>query len=459
MTAYEQFLESKALVDKPSGFEPHEIKAALFDWQKDIVRWAIRRGRAACFEDCGLGKTIQELEWGKQVAEETGGMVLHLAPLAVGPQIRDEAAKFGYEVNMVEYQAACQPGVNITNFEKLDRFNADLFSGVIVDESSIMKSFAGVTRTKLIERFRGMPYKSAWTATPAPNDFMELANHAEFLGIMTRSEMLATFFAHDSGSTQTWRLKEHGRDAFWKWLCSWAVNIRNPSDLGYDGSDFILPELTMEELIVDSDHKLDGYLIAMPASNLQERRQARRASLGERVAAIVDIFNVKHRFDQFIVWCDLNDESASLAQLIDGAKEVAGKHDEQYRIDALQGFISGKYRGLVTKPDIFGFGMNFQHCHLAAYCGLSDSWELFYQSARRIWRFGQNNPVTLYVVISSQEGAVLSNIKRKEADAQRMNAEMLSFMKDIQSKNIRRLERETECYNPQTRMDLPSWIA
>lgn len=460
MTAvnYAEFLEAKAITDLPSGFDPYEITAPLFEWQKAIVRWAIRRGRAACWEDCGLGKTCQELEWGTQVAAHTGGKILMLAPLAVGPQIKAEAFKFGYEANIAESQADCVSGINVTNFEKLDRFDAEQFVGVIVDESSIMKSFTGSTRTKLIEQFADTPYKSAWTATPAPNDFMELANHAEFLGLMTRSEMLATFFVHDSGETKTWRLKGHGRDAFWRWLCSWAVNIRKPSDLGYDDDGFVLPPLTMEEITVDSTHQLEGYLIAMPASSLQERRQARRASLSDRVKAVAELFNVKHKEEQFIVWCDLNDESEALSKTLHGAKEVAGRHDEEYRVDALRGFISGQYRGLVSKPDIFGFGMNFQHCHLAAYCGLSDSWEQFYQSARRIWRFGQKHPVKLYIVIGSQEGAVLSNIKRKEADAQRMNAEMLSFMKDIQSANIRKLERETISYNPQIRMELPAWI-
>lgn len=455
---YTTFLKSKAFVSPATGFEPRKITKPLFQFQKDIVDWAVRRGRAALFEGCGLGKTIQELEWGTQIFEHTKGMGLLVAPLSVSIQTKSESIKFGYTARLVSCQEECKPGINITNFEKLHKFDGSKFTFVIIDESSILKSFNGETRTLIIDMFSGCAFKLAATATPAPNDYMELANHAEFLGIMRRPEMLATFFVHDGGETSKWRLKGHARHDFWRWICSWAVNIRKPSDLGYKDDGFDLPPLDIKEIIVDSENKLDGYLFELPASSMDERRKARKASTGARILEAVELCNVLHREDQIMVWCDLNYESEIASKWIDGCVEVSGHHDDDYRADALSGFIAGHNRVMVSKPSIFGFGMNLQHCHIVIYCGLSDSWERFYQSLRRFWRFGQREPVTAYLIISNQEQAVLQNIKRKERDVDLMMAETARFMSDISSKKIHGAVKETDKYIPKESIKIPLWL-
>lgn len=293
---YEQFLERKRLIDPPSGMEPGEIHAPLYDFQKDIVRWALRRGRAACFADCGLGKTLMQLEWSRQVALKTGKPVLILAPPSVREQTRGEGLHFGILCNVADgdediQRVMCpdmQPhkGVFITNYEKLHRFDPSKFSGVAIDESSCLKAYDSKTRGQVISMFRQTPYKSAWTATPAPNDYMELGNHSEFIGAMTRSEMLSMFFTHDGGDTSKWRLKKHAGSDYWSWLCSWSVSIRAPSDLGYDDDGFTLPDFVTHEHIVGTQLRSEGMLFPMPASTLSERRAARRGSINERCAMV-----------------------------------------------------------------------------------------------------------------------------------------------------------------------------
>src|SRR5208282_40128 len=286
------------------------------------------------------------------------------------------------------------------------------------DESSILKSFDGAFRNLIIESFRETPFKLACTATPAPNDYMELGNHAEFLGVLTRSEMLSEYFIHDAGKTQDWRLKGHAEEDFWKWVCSWAVMCRKPSDLGFDDDGFILPELKILNQIVESNQVAEDALFPLPASSLQERRAARRGSLNERCIAAADIGN--SRKEQFVVWCDLNDESKTLSKLIDGAIEVTGSDDDDHKADAMLGFAEGRYRVIVSKPSIAGHGMNWQCCHNVLFVGLSDSYEQFYQATRRCWRFGQKEPVIVHVITSNLENAVLENIKRKERDHEEM---------------------------------------
>lgn len=452
---YSEFIRSKKLKDIPTGFECSELPKKCFDFQRDIVGWACRRGRAALFEDCGLGKTPQQLAWAEQVVNKTGLPVLGLAPLCVTKQTQREGSKFGIEVNVVSEQSEVSGGINYTNYEKLHHFDASQFGGIVLDESSILKSFDGATRNLVIDSFTRIPYKLACTATPAPNDFMELGNHAEFLGVMSRTEMLATFFIHDGGETAKWRLKGHAEQDFWKWICSWAVNIRRPSDLGYRDGKFKLPELNLIEHVVESKQKMDGYLFTLPASSLAERRDARRASLTERVELAAEL--AASNKDQWVFWCNLNSESDSLAKLI-GAKEISGATPEDEREEIARGFLDGSIRHVVTKPSIWGFGMNLQCCHNTALVGLSDSYESFYQVVRRFWRFGQDKTVNAHMIISDLEGAVLKNIKRKEADAARMADEMLKNMAEISSKEIKGLVRETEAYNPQQKMVLPKFI-
>lgn len=455
MSDYQKFIAKKKISDVPSGFSPTGLNDNLFDFQNDLVTWACRRGRAALFEDCGLGKTPQQLAWAQQVAEKTNLPVLGLAPLCVTKQTQREGRKFGIEVNLANHQSEVKPGINYTNYEKLHHFDASKFSGIVLDESSILKSFDGATRNNIIESFERTPYKLACTATPAPNDFMELGNHAEFLGVMSRVEMLATFFVHDGGDTAKWRLKGHAEQDFWKWLCSWAVNIRKPSDLGYDDGKFKLPKLNMYEHIVESKQKMDGYLFALPASSLQERRSARSASLNERVELAANLATSSK--EQWVFWCNLNSESQMLSKMI-GAEEISGATSDDDRERIAQGFLDGSIRRVVTKPSIWGFGMNLQCCHNTGLVGLSDSYESFYQVVRRFWRFGQTKPVNAHLIISNLEGAVLKNIKRKEADASQMASEMVKNMADISSVEIKGLARETETYNPQIEMQLPKFI-
>ena len=450
---YQAFLDRKKIVDIPTGFEPNGSANNLFDFQRGISRWACRRGRAAIFADCGLGKTPMQLVWAHEVAEQTGSPVLILAPLGVTHQHVREGKKFGIDVNLAASQEDIKPGINVTNYGKIHKFDFSKFKGLVLDESGILKSLDGATRNKLIELSAGIPFKLACTATPAPNDYMELGNHSEFLGVMTRSEMLATFFVHDGGETAKWRLKGHAETEFWKWLCSWAVNIRKPSDLGYGDGNFLLPPLQTFEHIVRSSQKMDGYLFALPASSLAERRTARRASLSDRVKTASDLADG----EQWLFWCNLNSESEALAKNLDAA-EIRGSTSDEDREKILLGFLDGSIKRIVTKPSIFGYGMNLQCCHNVAFVGLSDSYEQFYQAVRRCWRFGQLKPVNAHIVISDLEGAVLSNIKRKEADAANMAEEMVRHMADISSKQIRGSARQSINYNPTIEMRLPEWI-
>lgn len=452
---YKQFIASKSVVSQSRGFDPLPIPDNRFQFQRDVVGWAVRRGCAALFEDCGLGKTVQQLDWANQVATKCGD-VLILAPLAVAQQTVDEGKKFGIEVNQVAEQSEVKPGISVTNYQKLHRFDTSKFKGVVLDESSILKSFDGKYRTDLIERFKDTPYRLACTATPAPNDFMELGNHAEFLGVMKREEMLAMFFTHDGGETSKWTIKGHAEDVFWKWVCSWAVNIRKPSDLGYDDGDFKLPPLELHEHIVESGQKMDGFLFPLPASGIQEERAASRASLPERVAKAAEIANASS--DQWIAWCNLNTESKALASAIKGAVELTGSDSDERKEQVLKGFCDGTFTKLVTKGSIAGFGMNFQFCWNQLFVGLNNSWEQYYQCVRRCWRFGQKKTVNAHIVISNLEGAVLSNLKRKEEDSKEMAEQMVKHMADISSAEIKGVRRDTTEYNPKQKIKLPSWI-
>lgn len=431
---YEAFLESKRLDAKPVGISVRDsdLPDFLFDFQRAIDKWALRRGRAALFVDCGGGKTPMQLTWSDLVVRKTRKPVLILAPLGVSHQTaEEEGPKFGIEVQLCRKQPAkLEPKIYITNYEKLDHFDPSAFAGVVIDESSILKAFDGKTKAKIIESFHQTPYRLACTATPAPNDHMELGNHAEFLGIMTRAEMLAMFFTHDGGDTSKWRLKGHAQDRFWKWVCSWAVMLRYPSDLGFDDGKFILPALNFHNIVVESDMKSEGYLFPVEAQTLTEQRAARRASLSDRVAECVKL--VKGTGEQFLIWCDLNAEQDELArQLGTRCVSIQGSTEEESRLRLMSQWKEGKVQALVSKPSVFGFGLNFQHCHNVAFVGLSHSYEAFYQATRRVWRFGQEKPVNCYIITSEAEGPVVSNIQRKEKDAKKMQDGMLEHMKEV----------------------------
>lgn len=458
---YSEFLRNKAIIDQPTGLtEIPALNPMLFNFQADITKWALRRGRAAVFAGCGCGKSFIQVEWARVISELVGVNVLILAPLAVAQQTVREAAKFGIAVKYCRHQSEVGDSrIVITNYEMLEHFDPSAFGAIVLDESSILKSYSGVIRNQIIETFQQTPYRLACTATPAPNDYMELGNHAEFLGVMSRSEMLSMFFIHDGGDTAKWRLKGHAEQDFWKWLASWAVMLRMPSDLGYDDGAFNLPPIEFHNHIVDVDRAESNSdtLFRMPAITLMERRTERRASTDARVKIAADLINSSK--EQWLVWCDMNKESEALYNSINGAIEVQGSHLPEYKIQAALGFIDGTYRVLVSKPSIFGFGMNLQNCHNAAFVGLSDSYERFYQAVRRCWRFGQTKPVNIHIITAETEGAVLENIQRKEKDAERMASEMVKHMHLINEQNIRGLARETTAYNPREPMRLPDWIA
>ena len=419
------------------------------------------KGRAAIFADCGLGKTPMQLQWAAEVSRHERKPVLICAPLAVARQTQKEGEKFGIPVTVCRKGSDVKPGVNVTNYEMLEHFNADDFSGVVLDESSILKDSTSATRKMLTDKFKDTPFKLCCTATPSPNDFMELGTHSDFLGVMTQPEMLATFFCHDGGNTSKWRLKGHAEQKFFEWIASWACCITNPADLGYDGSDFVLPDLNIVEVITETKKLTDGkgqYLMfAEAVQTLNQRRDARRNSLDDRVKAAAEIANGTD--EQVLVWCDLNAESEALADAINGAVEVRGSQTPDFKETAMNGFTDGTNRVLVSKPSIAGWGMNWQQCNTMIFVGLSDSFEAYYQAVRRCWRFGQTRPVTVYIIISDAEGCVKQNIERKQADAQRMTRELVKFTKDILQADIRHTTRMSENYITIERMEIPSWIA
>lgn len=458
--SYSDFLASKAIRVPPTGIpDPGELHASLFPFQRDLVTWALRRGRAALFADCGMGKALMSLAWSQVVARETGGRVLILAPLAVAKQFVHEGEKFGVPVQYVREQAHVTGNIVVTNYEMLSHFDASSFTGVVCDESSILKQLTGRIRTSLIDTFKGTRFKLACTATPAPNDFMELGNHSEFLGALTHAEMLATFFVHDGGETQSWRLKGHAQHDFWRWLCSWAAMIRQPSDLGYPNGDYVLPELRFHETIVPADHRdawATGKLFVSDATSLTEQRAARKSSLEKRVAQAAALANATK--EQALVWCDLNDEGDALEAAIDGAVQVAGSDSDEDKEDRLFGFAEGRYRVLVSKPRIAGWGMNYQNCAKTIFVGLSHSYEALYQSVRRCWRFGQTRPVDVHIITSEAEGAVLANVRRKEEDAKRMAEGMLDHMRDIQRVEIQGSVRGNTPYLASKEFIAPTWL-
>lgn len=457
--AYTSFLARKAVTDPMTGLvDLPDLPACLFPHQADITRWALRRGRAALFAGTGLGKSLMELAWAQAIHQVTGKDILHLAPLAVSAQMAREGDKFGIPARVVAKQGDCLPGINITNYQKLDHFDLSRFGGVILDESSILKSTDGHYRTRLIEACQSIPFRLAATATPAPNDFMELGNHAEFLGIMKYTDMLATFFTHDGGDTQKWRLKGHAENEFWKWMASWAVMLRKPSDLGYSNEGYDLPPLQFVQHMVSVDYAPNaetGLLFPMQAETLQERIAARRATVADRCELAASVTPADR---PFVWWCNLNSESEMLTKLIPGAVETKGSDPDEVKERKLNDFSEGRTRVLVTKAGVAGFGMNWQHCADTGFVGLNDSFEQFYQAVRRFWRFGQTKPVNCHIIASEIEGATVSNIRRKEADAERMAAAMVMHMADLSSEAVRGMVRDTPAYNPTLPVILPKFL-
>lgn len=432
---YEAFIRSKAAADVPTGFAPSQLGAHLFDFQAAIVDWACKRGRAAIFADTGLGKTAMQAEWARQVAAHTGGRVLILAPLCVAHQTVEEESKFGTAIKYCRKESQADGDLIITNYEMVEHFDVQDYAGVVLDESSILKSHDSKTRAKIIEMFGRTPYRLSCTATPSPNDHMELGNQAEFLGVMSAVEMLAMYFIHDGGDTAQWRLKGHGKQRFWEWMSTWSVCVRNPADLGFDGSRYILPGLKMHEHTIDVQEALPGQLFAGIAQTLTERRDAKRKSMQERVGIASGLVNSHKR--PAIVWCHLNDESRALSAAIPDAVEVTGSMSADEKEAVIMAFTHGEKRVIVTKPSIAGFGMNWQHCADMVFAGLDDSFESFYQAVRRCYRFGQTEVVNVHLVSSSAEGAVKANLERKQAQANDMAESMVAHMRELTKQIIK----------------------
>ena len=456
---YSEFLEKKEVIIADSGFEvsDDELSPYLFNFQKDIVKWALRKGKSALFEDTGLGKTIQQLQWAESVNKHTDSPIIIFAPLAVSKQTVKEGNKFGFKVNLCESQDDVINGINITNYEKIHKFDTDSFAGVVLDESSILKSYSGKTTQDMINRFRFTPYKLACTATPSPNDFTELGNHAEFLNVTTMNEMLSLYFINDSSHGNGWRLKGHSREDFFKWIAEWAMMIKKPQDFGFDAEGYELPPLNIINEIVESENDDEERLFSMPAETLSERRQARKNSLTERVNKTVEIIK-EHNIENCLIWCNYNDESEALSKAIPNAYEIKGSDDDKHKENGMMGFADGSIKYLVSKPSICGFGMNWQNCNNMIFCGLSDSFEQFYQAIRRCYRFGQTKEVNVYVITSEAESNVLNNVKQKQANHELMSREMMKVTTEISKEKLYQIKAFKSHYAPKVDMNVPAWL-
>jgi hypothetical protein len=456
MTTYAEFLARKAQLTNAGGFEPANLPDHLFDFQRALVQWAVRQGRGALFADCGLGKTPMELSWAEQVHRRTGRPVLLLTPLAVGFQVVAEAEKFGHEAALSRTGQPTAP-ITVTNYEQLGKFDYADFAGVVCDESSILKAFDGTTRAQVTEFMRRVPYRLLGTATAAPNDWTELGTSSEALGGLGHMDMLTRFFTNKLRTTSSrgrglagdqvqWRLKGHAEQPFWRWVASWARAMRRPSDLGYDDARFRLPALVTRQTIVTASRPADGHLFDVPATGLREEREENRRTLTERceaaAAALVDA-------DHAVAWCHLNDESALLARLIPGAVEVSGSDSPDEKEAKLAAFTTGDTRVLVTKPSIGAWGLNWQHCHRMTYFP-SHSYEQWYQSVRRCWRFGQTRNVTVDVVATEGGRNVLANLERKAAQADAMFTALVAHMNDA-------LRVTGPAYDKP--LEVPAWLA
>jgi len=443
---YDQFIEGKTRRAQSHGFEPLPIKGALFDWQSHVVKWAVKQGRAALFEDCGLGKTAQQLEWASQVVRHSKKPVLVLTPLAVAHQTASEASKFGYVASVAESDDDIKKAeIYITNYEKLDHFDCSWFSGVVLDESSILKNFTGKTRRKLTDTFANTPYRLCCTATPSPNDYTEFGQHADFLGICSPAQMLAEFFINDTFNTGDWRLKKHAEPIFWAWVASWAACVSKPSDIGFDDDGYILPKLNLETCIVKVDETAsEGSEELFKHATLSATTMHRelRETIKDRVAKVAELANASN--DPWLVWCNTNEESELLKEAITGSVEIKGSDSTKHKEKAIDGFLDGSIRVLVSKPGICGYGMNFQHCHNVAFVGLSYSFEDFYQALRRTYRFGQTKEVNAYIVQASTEGAILKTIQRKINQHTEMQEKMKAASLAFTHQNQKELTMKTD---------------
>lgn len=442
---YDDFLASKAVRAVPNGFglprewtPPHGEKS-LFDWQRAVIEWACKAGRAAIFADCGMGKTAMQVVWADEVSRHTDGSVLIVAPLAVAPQTVREGASFGVDVEYVRSQRPKPARIEVTNYEMLEHFDATRYQGVVLDESSILKSFMGKTKRAITGMFSKTPYRLACTATPSPNDLMELLNHAEFLGIMRSTEALSEWFIAEQGQSGNYRLKRHAESDFWQWVASWAVALTKPSDMGdgYSDDGFVLPPLEEVDVVVEVDQTEGAEEslfrdISMSATGFQKEKQRTLAARCEKCAEIAGQAD-----GQVVVWCYRNDEADELARLIPDAVEVRGSDSLDDKERAVLDFVDGRTRVLISKPSMFGFGLNLQCCHECVFCGMDYSYEGYYQAIRRFYRFGQESPVKVWRVLGETELNILETVARKADMHKKMTESIAANMRGAATRRER----------------------
>jgi hypothetical protein len=468
MQDYSAFLASKRRTAPASGFDvdPGELSPELFDFQRHIVSWAMRRGRAAVWADTGLGKTRMQLEWLRHVVP-SGHMGLILAPLGVTQQTIREAEILGIELAYVrnaEEATHASAALVISNYERLWQLDSNRFTAVVLDESSILKSYSGTTKRALVAAFAETPYRLACTATPAPNDLEELCNHADFLGIMSPAEMRSTFFIADSrGEFMRYRLKGHAKQAFYDWLASWAIACRTPDDLGFDGAAYQLPELSIVDHLIPTDWAAEGELFTPRLEGVSQRAQVRRETLEARVEAALDLLRAEPEA-QWLCWCGLNTEADSIQSGVKAAlpdanvAEVSGSDDPDLKAESLLAFSRGEVQVLVTKPSLAGFGLNFQACARMVFIGLSDSYELYYQAIRRCYRFGQHRPVHAHIVLADVEKPIVANVRAKERTAAATTSGLVAAIAEQNRRELFAGTSKADDFTPTMPLTVPEWL-
>jgi hypothetical protein len=451
MDEYTAFLASKAPTAASCGMEPWACNSALFDFQKAATEFCLRRGRAALFLDTGLGKTICELEFAYQAGDHTNGKSLILTPLAVARQIEREAKRFGYSARVVRDASEVECGINICNYDRLDKLDPSVFGCVVLDESSILKSFMGKTTRALINAFADTPFRLAATATPAPNDHIELGTHAEFLGVMSQAEMLVRWFINDSNDTGVWRLKGHAVESFWDRCASWAVMAESPEDMGFDGSRFVLPPMNVvrhraSSSIIPTDGLFGFDVSATAIHDLKRQTTKARAEAAQHI--------VGESTEPWLIWVDIDHEADAIRRAIPHAVEVRGSMPAEKKEAAILAFLNGEASPLVTKSSICGYGLNMQHCANMLFVGRSFSYESWYQAVRRCWRFGQLRPVNVHIIVAEGEDQIGRVIDRKAEG----HAEMKAAMRAATRRNFGTEHRTRVAYNPKHEGKLPTWL-
>lgn len=450
---YTEFLADKQQVDGDYGFTPGFMPDWLFDYQRNLVEWACRKGRAAIFADCGMGKTPMQLVWAENIRRQTGKPTLILTPLAVSYQTVAEAERFGIEATR---SSGGKPtaGIVVTNYERLHHHDQSHYGGVVCDESSILKNFDGATKAAVTEFMRLIPYRLLCTATAAPNDYHELGTSSEALGYLGYQDMLSRFFKEDvikdylGWGRKSYRFRGHAEEPFWRWVCSWARACRKPSDLGFDDGKLVLPPLREHEHVVHSSKTRSGMLFSLPAESLQEQREERRITLEDRCDAAAQIVN--GHAGASVIWCHLNDEGDRLESILRDCRQVSGSQSEEEKEEILLAFQKGEIKRLVTKPKIGCFGLNWQHCHNVVTFA-SHSWEQYYQAVRRCWRFGQTKPVDVHLIATEGEVGVLANLRRKADGADRMFEALVRHMGNAMAVDHRRVFPHSE--------RIPQWLS